>query len=96
MQYSGVLIMAADAKLPSVAEEVDRVPGVHVQFTYPESGRIIAVLETETVKEQQQTLRTVQGLPNVVLAELVYHRLDDGGSVDVPEINQAGKRLKTI
>ncbi len=101
MQYSGILIMVDTAHLSSAAEEIDRLSGVDVQFTYPKSGRLIAVLETETLKQQQALLRSIQGLQHVHLAELVYHRIDDGGPVG-PLSNsdstttQAGKRLKTI
>ncbi len=96
MQYSGILIRIAEDHLQATAEEIDSFPEVHVQYTYPESGRVIAVLETETLKEQQRTLRKVQELQHVLVAELVYHRIDEGDGADLPRTEQAGKRLKTI
>lgn len=94
MHYSGVLIRAEPDLLDTCLERVATVPGVDVQFVYPQSGRAIAVLESETLEAQQETLRTVQRLPHVVVAELVYHRiLDDASGATAPS---SPRRLETV
>jgi nitrate reductase NapAB chaperone NapD len=42
-------------------------------MTDPATGRIVVVLETESVGEQESGLRHLQSLPRVISAELVYH-----------------------
>jgi nitrate reductase NapAB chaperone NapD len=51
--------------------------GIDVYVTDGTNGRIVVVLETETVDGQEAGLRRVQALPLVMYAELVYHYFGD-------------------
>jgi nitrate reductase NapAB chaperone NapD len=63
-------------------EELEALPGVEVHYAYPESGQIIAIQEGASVNQQQETLRQVQSLSSVLMAELVYHYNDVAGEDD--------------
>lgn len=79
MHYSGVLVYARPEQFDDCLRQVDACAGVEVHFSYPDSGRMIAVLETEGVEGQEEGLRRIQNLPGVATAELVYHYFGAGG-----------------
>ena len=80
MHFSGIIVIARPQELADTSHRVDAVPGVEVHYLDPEGGRIVAVLETETLEEQQEGLRRLQELPGVLAAALVEHRVDDSES----------------
>lgn len=55
---------------------LETLPGVSVHYCYPETGRLIAVQETDSAREQQTGLRRIQELPGVLLAAVVEHRIE--------------------
>jgi nitrate reductase NapAB chaperone NapD len=78
VQYSGVLVYAKTDQFDDCVRQVDDCAGVEVHFSYPDSGRMIAVLETEDAEGQEEVLRRIQNLPSVAAAELVYHYFGAG------------------
>jgi nitrate reductase NapAB chaperone NapD len=85
VHYSGILVVTRPGVLDQCVETLEGLPGVEVHFSYPDSGRIIAVQETGTVREQEEGLRRIQALPGVATAALVEHRIED----DAPSDRQA-------
>ena len=77
MHYSGILVATTPAATARVAEAVDALPALEVHYAYPDLGRLVIVQETEHLEAQEQGLRLIQQLPDVLYAELVYHRFDD-------------------
>ena len=77
MHYSGLLVQTNPDHVGDCARELALCPGVEVFVTDDTSGRIVAVLETESLEEQEKGLRRAQELPNVLTAELVYHYFGD-------------------
>jgi len=75
--YSGILVTADAAALERCRREVEALPGVEVHYLYPDSGRLIAVQETDTVEQQEEGLRRIQALPTVKIAALVEHRIEE-------------------
>jgi nitrate reductase NapAB chaperone NapD len=61
------------------------LPGIDVYTTDPATGRIVVVLETENVADQEAGLRNLQSLPCVATAELVYHYFGDGETPETTE-----------
>jgi nitrate reductase NapD len=84
VHYSGVLILASPGQLGECVRELDALPGVEVRFRYPESGRIIAVQESETIDSQEDGLRRIRALPQVMSAGLVYHHVNDAPAISEP------------
>lgn len=79
MHYSGVLVVVPRSQIDEMAARIQALPGTEVRYSYPESGRLIVVQETDTVEEQQEGLRRLKALPGVVMAEAVYHHVDTEG-----------------
>jgi nitrate reductase NapAB chaperone NapD len=52
------------------------LPSTEVHQHDPASGRIVVVLEGDTVEEQQRLLDRVRKLPDVRFAAVVYHYVD--------------------
>ena len=77
MHYSGLLVFPKSGSVKDCVRELNDCPGVDVFATDEATGRIIAVLESKTVKEQEDGLRRTQQLPHVISAELVYHYFGD-------------------
>jgi nitrate reductase NapAB chaperone NapD len=77
MHYSGLLVRSKPDRAEDCARDLALCPGVEVFVTDEATGRIVAVLETETLEDQENGLRRAQGLPHVLTAELVYHYFGD-------------------
>ena len=90
MHYSGILVRAKADDFPSCIEQLERIPGVEVHFCYPDSGRLIAVLETASAGEQEEGLRRMQLSPRVLQAAFVHHRIDADAEGPELEFNPAG------
>ena len=83
VHYSGALIVSSSAAdIAVLAESVGDIEGVEVHYVYPEQARIIAVLETGSVVEQQRLLERIRELPTVVLAQPAYHFVDSDGDLE--------------
>ncbi|MEE9563012.1 MAG: chaperone NapD [Thermoanaerobaculia bacterium] len=77
MHFSGILVSAHPQELTGTSRRVDALPGVEVHYLDPEGGRIVVVLETETLEEQQEGLRHIEKIPGVLAAALVEHRFEE-------------------
>lgn len=74
--YSGVLVVAPADGLQALVPEIEAIPGVEVRHRHDESGRIVAVIESEDVTGQEATLLRIRSLPGVLFAALVVHVVD--------------------
>lgn len=91
MHYSGVLVVVPRSQIDEMTSRIQSLPGTEVRYSYPESGRLIVVQETETVEEQQEGLRRLKALPGVVMAEAVYHHVDTEGATPEAPSDDEGK-----
>jgi len=76
MNLSGILVMTHPENLPRVVTELNALPGVEVHQQDP-IGRVVVVLEAETVREETDGLRRIQAVPGVLMAEMVFHYFED-------------------
>jgi nitrate reductase NapAB chaperone NapD len=83
MHYSGILVVARPQRVAACRQELESLPGVEVHYSAPELGRLVVVLETADVEGQERGLRRIQELPEVELAALVEHRIDDEAEIAV-------------
>lgn len=72
--YAGILVLAPPTALEDCCRQLE--PWVEVHRTEAKTGKIIAVLETSSLDEQERLLRRVRESAHVLLAELVYYRRD--------------------
>jgi nitrate reductase NapAB chaperone NapD len=76
MHLSGILVVTDPSEIEQCARELESLSRVEVHYLYPDSGRIIAVQETDSAEEQETGLRRIQALPRVRMAALVEHRIE--------------------
>jgi nitrate reductase NapAB chaperone NapD len=78
--------MARPESLSSVCQSLDTLQGVEVFQQDTETGRIVAVLEAESIKAETDLLQSIKKLPGVAAAEMVYHYFEDDREVitDIP------------
>lgn len=92
MNLSGILVISRPDRLEATVRNLKALPGVEVHLTDPSTGRIVLVQEAEDVCAEVDGLKAIQSLPNIVLAEMVYHYFEDDTRPldEIPqELNQA-------
>ena len=77
MNYSGILVMAKPQNISDISHALNALDGVDVFQQEPKTGRIVAVLEAESIQAETDLLRTIKSLPGVAAAEMVYHYFED-------------------
>lgn len=87
MNYSGILVLVRPQSVPVVCDALSALDGVEVFQQEPETGRIVAVLEAESIKAETDMLQAIKALPGVAAAEMVYHYFEDDHEVitNIPE-----------
>ncbi|MEO8055116.1 MAG: chaperone NapD [Acidobacteriota bacterium] len=74
---SSIVVRVAPSGLAACVQRLGALPGVEVQFTDVDTGRIVLTQESETTDEQEAGLRRIQALPGLLSAELVCHYFGD-------------------
>jgi len=74
---SGILVVVPPHCVAAMTASLNSIPGVSVHYTEPGSGRIIITQEAETTSAEIDGLQRIKALPDVVVAELVYHYFED-------------------
>ncbi|MFZ5574313.1 MAG: chaperone NapD [Pseudomonadota bacterium] len=80
MNLSGILVMTRPENLSAVAAELNALPGVEVHHE-DAVGRLVAVLEAESVRAEADGLRRIKTIPGVLMAEMVFHYFEDDDEV---------------
>lgn len=78
MNLSGILVLARPENLPAVVAALDALPGVEVH-QQDAQGRLVAVLEADGVRAEVDGLRRIKAVPDVLMAEMVFHYFEDDG-----------------
>ena len=81
MNISSILIVASSSKLPQIVESLNLLDALEVYHIDSESGKIVAVLEADSVDEEVARLESIKTLPGVLYAEMVCHYFDSTTSV---------------
>lgn len=81
MNLSSILVVTAASKVHNTIETLSKFDDLEVHFCDESSGRIIVTQETEDTDMQIAGLQRIKSLPNVVLAEMVYHYCGGDNSV---------------
>ena len=73
MNISGILVIVPPHRLSATVDSLNAIPGVSVHYTEPSTGRIVVTQEAETTSVEVDGLQQIKALPDIILAELVYH-----------------------
>ena len=68
---SGIVVTLATADIETGSTRLQALAGVDVHYRH--DRRLVVTQETSGSREQQEGLRTIQALPEVAAAQLVYH-----------------------
>jgi len=77
MNVSGILVVVPVAEMDAAARDLAALPGVDVHHADRATGRIIVTQEAATIGAEVEGLKRIQGLPRVILAEMVHHHFED-------------------
>ncbi|MDP2787952.1 MAG: chaperone NapD [Pseudomonadota bacterium] len=75
MNLSGILVMAKPESHGLVVAALNALEGVEVHQVDAATGRIVAVQEAEDIHAEIEGVKRIKALPNVIMAEMVYHYL---------------------
>lgn len=81
MNLSGILVAARSERLAAVIRGLKALPGVEVHQVDEATGRIVVVQEAEDILAEIEGLKRIKSLPDVVMAEMVYHYFADDRQV---------------
>lgn len=73
---SGLCVTARPEKLEAIETMLSAFPGIEVHARDPRTGRLVVIQERPTLDAHRQGLRSLQALPDVLTAELVFHYQD--------------------
>lgn len=73
MNLSGILVVARPGCHTDVVDSLRALEGLEVHQVEEETGRIVAVQEAADINAEVAALRRIKALPNVLMAEMVYH-----------------------
>jgi nitrate reductase NapD len=77
MNISGILVVVPTIDVATSIEALSALPGVDVHHVDKKTGRIIVTQEAVSISEEIACLKKLKALPQVVLAEMVYHHFED-------------------
>ena len=76
VHIASLLVTADPAARAHVTEKIAALAGAEIAISDP-SGKIIVSVVTQDEADLVATLNTIQTLPGVASAALVYHHIDD-------------------
>lgn len=97
MNLSGILVMVPPEHMDACVTSLETLPGVDVHQRDAAAGRIIVTQEAESISAEVEGLKLIKALPNVISADLVYHRFEQDGETveqlpaDVDEFEGLGR-----
>jgi nitrate reductase NapD len=75
MNLSGILVMVKPENQGQVVAALNALEGVEVHQVDEATGRIVAVQEAEDIYAEIAGVKRIKALPDVIMAEMVYHYL---------------------
>jgi len=77
VNLSGILVMAKPESQEQVVTALNALAGVEVHQVDAATGHIVVVQEAEDIHAEIEGVKRIKALPNVIMAEMVYHYLAD-------------------
>ena len=76
MPVSGIVVRCLDGCADAVAKRIADVDGVEVHGILPD-GQIVAVVESDTVQGEVDTVSHLHEVQDVITVQLAYHNFED-------------------
>ena len=78
MPVSGIVLTCVPAKVSDIALQLVALASVEVHGVLPD-GRIVAVIDAETVDDEVVLVTKLQEIENVISVQIAYHNFEDLG-----------------
>ena len=91
LHISGLSVVVRPTQFDAAITAIEHLPGAEVFARDRATNRLVVVQDLPSVDEHVEGLRRIQALPQVLVAELVYHHSD--GDEGNGEHRCAGKGL---
>ena len=79
MPISGIVLTCVAARVDDIALQLATIHGVEVHGVLPD-GRIVAVIEADTVDEEVALVTELQEIEDVISVQMAYHNFEDVGA----------------
>ncbi len=76
MNVSSIVVKTVQEHLESVINDINDLDLCEVHFSNKE-GKIVVTIEGENIGNQMESMKSIQALPNVASANLVYSYCED-------------------
>ncbi|KPJ99762.1 MAG: hypothetical protein AMK71_09205 [Nitrospira bacterium SG8_35_4] len=91
MNISSVVVRAAKENIERVMNDINAVEFCEVHF-FDASGKIVATIEGESIHEQMECMKKIQGLPDVFSVNLSYSYCEDEIAESIDEMSTTQNR----
>ncbi len=76
MNVSSIVVKTAPEHMDNVIDKINTIDFCEVHFSNKE-GKIVVTIEGESINEQMESMKCIQGIPNVSSANLAYSYCED-------------------
>ena len=76
MNVSSIVVKTVQEHIESVTKDINAMDLCEVHFSDKE-GKIVVTIEGESIGNQMESMKSIQALPNVANANLVYSYCED-------------------
>ncbi len=76
MNVSSILVKTLPEHTGNVIKSINSIDFCEVHFSNKE-GKVVVTIEGESINEQMESMKSIQALPNVSSANLVYSYCED-------------------
>ncbi len=76
MNVSSIMVKTTSDYIKKVIDSINLIEFCDVHF-YDTAGKIIVTIEGETIHDQMEILKTIQSMPHVMSANLMYSYCED-------------------
>jgi len=85
VNVSSIVVQTAKEHLQEVIENINSIDSCEVHFSDP-AGKIVVTIEGESISDQMERLKRIQGIPFVFSANLSFSYCEDELTVALKEI----------
>ncbi len=76
MNVSSIVVKTLPENMESVINSINEIDLCEVHFSNAE-GKIVVTIEGDSIQEQMESMKSIQGMPFVVSANLAYSYCED-------------------
>lgn len=84
LHISSVIVWALPGTVERIAQELSGRPAIHLRHM-TEDNKMIMTLETSTFQETLDCIDTIQQIPGVLAANLVYHHVEPASELELTQ-----------